>query len=197
MPGQRSLSQVIDDLVTQLELRLSKQKSLLTTLDSLDSEVAELSDQLMDQMEHQDRDSMRIGDRLVRIVIGPPMVDWRAELVALCGDEVVRRIESATIRPPFIEIHALDKALGPAFSVRESPIPSWRQDIPRTKLLSREEVREKLGLSKASMYRLLLAGILPPPIRFGTLQRWRPETIEGLLVDQHGSSTVAHSTKDQ
>ena len=120
MPGQRSLSHVLEDLVTQLELRLSKQKELLNSLSSLDAEVAELSDRLMDQMEHLDRDAMRIGNRLVSIAIGAPVVDWRAELVTLCGAEVARRIEAATLRTPFVEIQAIDKALQPAFSVRQS-----------------------------------------------------------------------------
>ena len=64
-----------------------------------------------------------------------------------------------------------------------------------TKLLSREDVREKLGISKASMYRFLKAGILPPPIRFGTLQRWRPETIERLLADHPGRRSIASSSE--
>ena len=59
-----------------------------------------------------------------------------------------------------------------------------------TKLLSREEVRQMLRMSKPLMARMIREGVIPQPIRFGALQRWRPETIEEFLEQQEKAAQL-------
>jgi excisionase family DNA binding protein len=49
------------------------------------------------------------------------------------------------------------------------------------KLLNAEEVAEMLGVSERTLWRLLSAGKLPNPIRFGRSTRWKSEDIQGWI----------------
>ena len=53
---------------------------------------------------------------------------------------------------------------------------------PNDRLLSRQEVQEKLGVSRSSIYRMLEAGTLPPPLELGPrLLRWRSKDVEAIM----------------
>lgn len=57
----------------------------------------------------------------------------------------------------------------------------------RLRLLSRDELAERFNVSKRTISRMLSAGELPRPVRFGRLVRWREIDIAQLLerlIDQ-------------
>jgi hypothetical protein len=114
MAGQRSLMADALLLVTQLEQCLAEKQSAAEAQKACDDREADLADRLMEHLEDHDRESLRIGSRLVRIVLSPPVVDWRAELVEICGEEVAQRIEAATLRRPYVRIKCLDDDTLPA-----------------------------------------------------------------------------------
>jgi len=66
-----------------------------------------------------------------------------------------------------------------------------RQTLPNTdkgsRLLTRADLSERLNMSMRTISRMLSAGELPPPARFGRLVRWRESDIEEFIdrsIDQ-------------
>lgn len=57
--------------------------------------------------------------------------------------------------------------------MNSNPNPS-----PAPLLLNAEEVALRLGISKSSVWRLRDRGLLPQPVRFGALVRWRAVDVE-------------------
>jgi excisionase family DNA binding protein len=52
-----------------------------------------------------------------------------------------------------------------------------------TKLLTRDDLCERLRLSKRTISRMLSAGKLPPPVQIGRCVRWRERDIERWIED--------------
>ena len=72
------------------------------------------------------------------------------------------------------------------------PSPSDSAGAPAmqktTKLLSANDVAERIGVAPHTVRRWRSAGEMPPPIEIGGVIRWRPEVIERWLEEREGGA---------
>lgn len=59
------------------------------------------------------------------------------------------------------------------------------------RLLRRQEVEKRLGVSRPTIYRLVAAGAFPQPFRIGTAVRWSQREIEAWLSKQRSNGDRA------
>lgn len=63
-------------------------------------------------------------------------------------------------------------------------------------LIDIQGVAQALELGRRTCERLVAAGDLPPPIRFGRIRRWRIEDIEAWLADLVDRSVATNQKRD-
>lgn len=59
-------------------------------------------------------------------------------------------------------------------------------------LLGIDDLAQLLRLSRRKVEQMLISGELPPPMRFGRLRRWHPESIDQWLSNRAGLNDTAN-----